>query len=147
MDTILDVKMQDNDANAETIGDYLVALLATLWKEGEGFSGKRPFGNSGWEYELYIVLVKNDIVSGSFDEYDDLEDVDTEKADRIIQEAIKCLYQNHIKEDTRLEEALDKIDALEAKLSNAVATAYDRGAIEWTKLNFPVLYERMTKPN
>lgn len=44
---ILDIKMQTNDADATTIGNYLVKLLVTLWIEGEGFFVKRPFGNSG----------------------------------------------------------------------------------------------------
>ena len=36
-----------NDADAENIGEYLKALLSAVWHEGESFSGKRPFGNSG----------------------------------------------------------------------------------------------------
>ncbi|MBS3648836.1 hypothetical protein KEU06_09480 [Pseudaminobacter sp. 19-2017] len=55
---VLNLKMPGNDADAETIRDYLKALLKALWAEGEGFSGKRPFGNSGWEYDLYQVLEK-----------------------------------------------------------------------------------------
>jgi hypothetical protein len=54
--TILDTPMQHNDARAETIGAYLVALAREVWRENEGFSGKRPFGNSDWEHEVYIAL-------------------------------------------------------------------------------------------
>ena len=32
-----------------TVKDYLKTLLHTLWDEEDGFSGKRPFGNSGWQ--------------------------------------------------------------------------------------------------
>lgn len=46
--SILDTPMQENDADAATIRDYLKALLLRLWEQGEGFDGKRPFGNSGW---------------------------------------------------------------------------------------------------
>lgn len=53
---ILNVKMVENDADAETIRDYLKALLTKLWCEDEGFSGKRPFGNSGWQNEVYASL-------------------------------------------------------------------------------------------
>ena len=51
---ILDLPMDpdSNDAGASSIRGYLKTLLTTLMAEGEGFSGKRPFGNSGWEYEL-----------------------------------------------------------------------------------------------
>jgi len=58
---ILSIEMVDNDANADTIRDYLKVLLSTLWEEGESFSGKRPFGNSGWEYELLDTLEIHDI--------------------------------------------------------------------------------------
>lgn len=51
MINILDILMGENDAGALTVRDYLKALLRRLWLEQEGFSGKRPFGNSGWEDE------------------------------------------------------------------------------------------------
>jgi len=61
-----------------SIREYLSILLLTLWKEGEGFSGKRPFGNSGWDRDLYKPLVKAGVINGSL--YDDgyLEDYDAE---------------------------------------------------------------------
>jgi hypothetical protein len=39
-----------------TVRDYLMALLRKLWDEGEEFSGKHPFGDSGWQYDLYASL-------------------------------------------------------------------------------------------
>ena len=51
-----------------TIRDYLHLLLKTLWKEGESFSGKRPFGNSDWEDDLFKPLVVNGFVRGEVDE-------------------------------------------------------------------------------
>lgn len=57
-----------NDAGAPNIRVYFKQLLRTLLDEGEGFSGKRPFGNSGWEYELFAALVKAELVSGELDE-------------------------------------------------------------------------------
>lgn len=50
-----------------TIRSYLQELLTTLWREGEGFSSKRPFGNSGWKYELYEALVKGGAIEGEID--------------------------------------------------------------------------------
>lgn len=55
---ILYASLPINDANAVNIKDYFIKLLEILWIEGEGFSGKRPFGNSGWEYDLTIPLVE-----------------------------------------------------------------------------------------
>lgn len=45
------------DCEAETIRDYFKELLSKLWEEGECFSGKRPLGNSGWEYHLWDTLI------------------------------------------------------------------------------------------
>lgn len=53
---ILDCPMQENDAGAATVREYLRALLLGVWKKGESFSGKRPFGNSGWETEVIDAL-------------------------------------------------------------------------------------------
>lgn len=88
---ILDIPMQDNDAKASTIKDYLKALLYTLYNEGEGFSGKRPFGNSGWEFEMYIALIKAGVVEGALTEDGYLDHVDTSQADNLIFEAIESL--------------------------------------------------------
>lgn len=53
---VLATPMGPNDAGAQTVRGYLVELLATVWREEEGFSGKRPFGNSGWQHELCDAL-------------------------------------------------------------------------------------------
>lgn len=60
---ILNLPMQENDAQAETVRDYLKALLERVWVEQEGFSGKRPFGNSGWYWDLYLPLLDAGVVA------------------------------------------------------------------------------------
>lgn len=62
-DAVLDLPMQPNDADAATVRDYLKTLLAKLWEEEESFSGKRPLGNSGWQYDLYKPLVQAGLVA------------------------------------------------------------------------------------
>ncbi len=59
-----------------TVLDYLRELLELLWQEQDGFSGKRPFGNSGWEWDLYVPLAKAGFIDlgpvsedGCFDSY------------------------------------------------------------------------------
>ena len=93
--TVLGLPMLDNDADAATVRDYLRALLSNLWDEGEGFSGKRPFGNSAWEYDLYRALVKGGAIKGEFEEPDypyHLEDeFDKDSGDRAIFAAIEAL--------------------------------------------------------
>jgi hypothetical protein len=88
---ILQLPMQRNDANAATIKDYLKALLATLMREGEGFSGKRPFGNSGWDYDLFLPLLKAGIVKGKLDEDGYIEDINQAEAEGLILSAIEAL--------------------------------------------------------
>jgi len=39
-----------------TVRRYLRELLSAVWSDGEGFSGKGPFGNSDWDYDLYLPL-------------------------------------------------------------------------------------------
>ena len=95
-ESILNLPMQDNDAGAKTIREYIVLLALTVWQENVNFSGKRPFGNSGWEYDLYAPLVKAGAVKGTFDEYGciDIDSFEEEqKADKIITKAIKSLMK------------------------------------------------------
>lgn len=64
----LDLPM-DSDIGTMTIRAYLHQLLLTLWTEEEGFSGKRPFGNSNWQSEIYTPLVRAGYVRGTFASY------------------------------------------------------------------------------
>lgn len=56
--------MKDNDSGYETVGGYLTALLVALFEEGEGFSGKRPFGNSGWEDDVAEAWMEAGLLPG-----------------------------------------------------------------------------------
>lgn len=86
--------MDENDAEAKTIGEYLRNLLLAVWQEKEGFSGKRPFGNSSWEYEL-VALVKAGIKIGVIDEFGDVESVDEEQLDSLITNAIREVFAHY----------------------------------------------------
>lgn len=88
---ILDVSMGENDADAATIRDYLIKLLAKVWQEGEGFDGKRPFGNSGWDGELAIALVRAGFVEGEIDEDGYLDGADYGRVESLVLAAIKSL--------------------------------------------------------
>lgn len=86
---ILQIKFKSGDLNRElTIKDYLKELLLELWKEGEGFSGKRPFGNSGWEYDIYAALAKNKLIKGDIDSDGYVTDYDFKEADKIMLKVI-----------------------------------------------------------
>jgi len=51
---------------------YLISLLLKLWQEGEGFSSKRPFGDSGWYDDLEDPII--DVLAETFYtlDYDDI---------------------------------------------------------------------------
>lgn len=74
-----------------SIHDYLIRLLSTLWNEQDGFSGKRPFGNSGWNYDLLACLIAHKIIPGELDDEGYVMEVDEEQGDKIIREYIKTL--------------------------------------------------------
>lgn len=85
---------ENNDAGVETVREYLFKLLYDVWLYDEGFDGKRPFGNSGWKWELYIALIRAGIVNGSFDEYgyvDEFSDEERGRADSLIFDAIRYM--------------------------------------------------------
>lgn len=88
---VLDLPMQTNDAEAATIRDYFKALLTTLLIEEEGFSGKRPFGNSGWISDLEIPLIKAGLVQGKIDADGYVEESDDEAIARVLLGAVKDL--------------------------------------------------------
>lgn len=88
---ILNLSLPDNDAGAATIREYLVALLSQVWAEEQGFSGKRPFGNSGWQHDIYIPLMKAGLINGEVDEGGYVIEMDFEAGNRLAQEAITAL--------------------------------------------------------
>lgn len=91
---ILDLKVEGPGVGKTTVRGYLVRLLETLWDERDNFSGKRPFGGSAWEFDLYEALVTAHVVPGKFNDegfLDEFSKYSQEKADRIIRIAISSL--------------------------------------------------------
>ena len=94
MTNILDFKMEENDAEATTIREYLKELLLMVWEQDESFSGKRPFGNSGWKYDIYRTLATHKLIEAEIDEDGDIIEIkrsEYTKADKLISEAIASL--------------------------------------------------------
>jgi hypothetical protein len=86
---ILALEFDCGDLNQPmTIRNYLLTLLATLWEEEEGFSGKRPFGNSGWKHDVHRALVTAGVVTGTLDRDGWLDTCDDKAADAVIQACI-----------------------------------------------------------
>lgn len=85
---LLDFVWSFEDAGGQMpIRDYLRAILTRIWDEGEAFSGKRPFGNSGWEYDILSALIAAKAVDGDLDEdgrYESMSGENLKKANAIV---------------------------------------------------------------
>jgi hypothetical protein len=90
-EAVLALPMDDNDSGADTVRGYLIALAAGVWDEGEGFSGKRPFGNSGWHYDLYKVLGVKGWIRCTVDSDGYVEDIDEAAGNELIAAALRHL--------------------------------------------------------
>lgn len=88
----LDLSFESRDLyETLTVRDYMKRLLTTLFEEGEGFSGKRPFGNSGWEYDIARPLISGGYISGEIDSDGCVEDFDEDEFQRGVRLLIAAL--------------------------------------------------------
>jgi len=89
---ILNIEFECMDLNRKiTIKNYLKELLSELWIREEGFSGKRPFGNSGWQHDVYKPLIEKGLISGSLDEEGYINECDDKEADSLLLDLIESL--------------------------------------------------------
>lgn len=89
---VLSCPMDKNNADATTVREYFIELLSTLWQEDEGFSSKRPFGDSDWQYDVYLALHRAGLIDGLVLDSDGYVEhfsrADQLAADDLIQKAI-----------------------------------------------------------
>lgn len=90
---ILNARIKEEDSGAESLKDFFKKMLQAVFDEDEGFSGKRPFGNSGWQYGLAIELVRAGVLDGTFTEEDGFPEAkfDWAEYNRVIKLAIESL--------------------------------------------------------
>ena len=90
---VLDLPMPEgHESGAATIRQFFVAVADRVWNYGEEFSGKHPFGNANWHWDLYRVLVQAGVVEGFRDGLGgELLPSDIFVADRIVRDAIRAL--------------------------------------------------------
>lgn len=85
----LDVMFEDSDLGTVTVREYFLQLLSTLWREEECFNGKRPFGNSCWQFDMIRALIEAGYIEGTvvYDEdgYPEETDYDSKEANKFIQ--------------------------------------------------------------
>jgi hypothetical protein len=75
-----------NDAGATDVRDYLRRLLAKVWVEEED-DPKRPFGNSGWQADVYAPMIAARLVQGRGPYPESL----SEEADKLVCAAIDAM--------------------------------------------------------
>lgn len=90
---ILATPMEPNSFSDEphTLRDFLIGLAAQVWDQGEGFSGKRPFGDSGWDYCVYEALVKAGHLKGDVDDEGYVKDWDQAEGHQMVLKALEEL--------------------------------------------------------
>ena len=81
-----------SDEHTMTLRQYLIELLSKVWEEAEGFNGKRPWGDSGWQGDVEVALIRAGILKGTLDEDGYLEESDPDvDFEEFMQECIKAL--------------------------------------------------------
>jgi hypothetical protein len=89
---ILNARVEGGEIGTCTVREYLITLLENLWMEKDSFSGKRPFGNSGWQFDLYQALITAGLLPGVINEEGYLDEFEAQiQADAMILEAIESL--------------------------------------------------------
>lgn len=92
MEPFLDYKFPSSDLyKTVTVRQFLQELLLTLFREGEGFSGKRPLGNSGWTADLVKAAIRGGFCSGTLDEDGYLDFVDEKAFEALMARCIRAL--------------------------------------------------------
>lgn len=92
MQAALEVRFDSDAGDDLSVRDYLCELLVMLWNEGEDFSGKRPFGNSGWEHDLYVPLVKAGFIDGKLDADGYIESLADSAAHMFVKQLIVAAF-------------------------------------------------------
>lgn len=97
IEEILNTRMIDNDAEAETIRDYLKELMLCLWHDKANFNSKKPFGDLGWEHCIGESLAVAGLVKGKIVQEKSgrklVYSYDFEARNELIDECIKYVFR------------------------------------------------------
>lgn len=82
---ILDLKFESADLRRKvTIRYFFYEILKKLWAEQQNFNSKRLFGNSDWDGDLIVCLIKNEIIKGEVDEDGYIVHYDEEELNNVV---------------------------------------------------------------
>lgn len=86
---ILELPVMRHDLGSEISMRYFFErLFCDLWKKEANFDSKRPWGNSGWKWDIYVTLIKHNVIPGKLDEYGYVEEVDSKSASDFVENEI-----------------------------------------------------------
>ncbi len=91
LQTALEVRFSSDAGSDLSVREYLRMLLMGVWDEGECFNGKRPFGNSGWESDIYDPLVKAGFIDGTINQHGYAVLDDKKRAHAFVQDLILAM--------------------------------------------------------
>lgn len=93
VDAALAVRFDSDAGDGLSLREWLVALARKVWQEGEGFSGKRPWGNSGWDWDPVPALINAGLLAGRLDEDGYVETVDERDLANLMAAALDRIAQ------------------------------------------------------
>ncbi len=88
LDAALAVAFDSDAGDGLTVREWLTDLLMTVWVEEEEFSGKRAWGNSGWQWDVYPALVAGGFIAGTVDSEGYIDTLDTAAAHAFVRALI-----------------------------------------------------------
>lgn len=75
-----------------TIREHLYELFSDLFHQGEFFNSTRPWGNSGWQFDVYTALIREGILPGMLDSEGFLNKCDEDECKKFVIEMIKFVF-------------------------------------------------------
>lgn len=80
------------DVEGTSLRVMLKDLLTMVLLQGEQFDGKRPWGDSGWEFDIYRAMVLNGFIKGTVDEYGDIYNYSVAECDELILRCVEEIF-------------------------------------------------------
>lgn len=118
MNDIGKISMVANDAGAATVEEYMISIAAVVWNDD---LVKRPFGNSGWQHEVYNSIARAGLIERTVayqdEDYIDY-DYDVREGDTIISNWFKDMLKPENRADHAINFTEDKFELMHPPLCN-----------------------------
>jgi hypothetical protein len=98
-DKALDLRFNHHDLGDVSLREFYCNLLLKLWEDPYGFSGKKPYGNSGWDEPVYAALIKAGVMSGEFDSEGYIKRCDFDEGSEFVSKMIAHAFGCNFSKD------------------------------------------------